>query len=130
MRIILIEFFITTTRFIIFCETWVDCKWDVERKYEKCKYEKNEYEKDEYEKNVVDADAADVDAADVDAADVDVVDADDTDADDVDDVDADSTIIENEEKKKRARKRARDLIDREKDWEVRILLIHWSENVC
>jgi hypothetical protein len=39
-------------------------------------------------------------------------------------------IIEDEKKKRRARKRTRDLIDRKKDWKVRALLIHWSENAC
>ncbi len=116
----MIEFFRTTTRFIISCETWVDCEWDVEKKYETCEYEKDEYEKNEYEKDAVDADAADVDVADVDAAD----------ADDVDDADVDSTIIEDEEKKRRTRERTRDLIDWKKDWKVRTLLIHWSKDVC
>jgi putative NADH-flavin reductase len=128
----LIEFFKTTTRFIIFCETRIDCEWDFERKYEKDEYEKDEYEKNKYEKdeykkneykkNVVDVDVVDVDVVDVDAVDVD-------DVDDVD-VDIDSIIIENEEKKKRAREQTRVLIDRKKDWKVRILLIHWSEYVC
>ncbi len=140
-RIVLIEFFKATTRFIISCETWADCEWNVERKYEKDEYEKDEYEKDEYEKNAADADAVDADADDADDAD-DANDADDADdandaddADDVDDADdadadADSTIIEDEKKKRRARERTRDLIDRKKDSEVRTLLIHWSEDAC
>ncbi len=143
-RIILIEFFRATTRFIIFCETWVDCEWDVEKKYEKDEYEKDEYEKDEYEKNEYEKNEYEKNAADVDVADVDVVDVNVDDVDDVDnandvdnvndandvddvdnvDVDVDSTIIENEKKKRRTRKRTRDLIDRKEDWKVRTLLIH------
>ncbi len=139
----MIEFFKATTRFIIFCETWADCEWDVEKKYEKDEYEKDEYEKNEYEKNAADVDTVDADVDDVDADDVDDVDhADDandvddvddaSDVDDVDDVDVDvdSTIIEDEKKKRRTREWARDLINRKKDWEVRILLIHWSEDAC
>ncbi len=134
-RIILIEFFRAITRFIISCETWTDCEWDVEKKYEKDEYEKNEYEKDVVDADVVDADADDVDADDVDDVDDanDVNDADDAnDVDDVDNVDVDvnSTIIENEKKKRRTRERTRDLIDREKNWKVRVLLIHWSEDAC
>ncbi len=99
----MIEFFKTTTRFIISCETWADCEWDVERKYEKNKYEKNEYEKNVSDVNVIDVDVDDVDVDDVDDVDdannVDNVD-DANDVDDVDDVDVDvdSTIIENEKK--------------------------------
>ncbi len=130
------------TRFIISCETWADCEWDVERKYEKNEYEKDEYEKNEYEKNAVDVDVADVNVNDVDVADVDIDDVDDAndvddvndtnDVNDVDDVDVDvnSTIIENEKKKRWARKRTRDLIDRKKDWKMRTLLIHWSKDAC
>ncbi len=144
-KIILIKFFKTTTRFIISCETWTDCEWNVERKYEKDEYEKDEYEKDEYEKNEYEKNIVDADVIDVDVVDDDVVDVDDVndanDVDDVDDandvndiddvdVDVDSTIIENKKKKRRARKRTRDLIDRKKDWKMRTLLIHWSKDAC
>ncbi len=136
----MIEFFKTTTRFIISCETWADCEWDVERKYEKDEYEKNEYEKNEYEKDTVDVDVVDVDVNDVNADDVNNVDdtnnVDDVDnANDINDVDdvnvnVNSMIIENEKKKRRTRKRTWDLINRKKDWKMRILLIHWSKDAC
>jgi hypothetical protein len=149
-KIILIEFFKTTTRFIIFCETWADCEWNVEKKhekneFEKNEFEKNEYKKNEYKKNVVDVNVVDVNVVNVDVVDINVDDVNDVnDANDINDVDdannvnnvddidvnVNSTIIKNEKKKRRTRKWTWDLINRKKDWKMRVLLIHWSKDAC